>query len=109
VMGTISVNPTDTTITQISVYWNTLSTGVLIGDSALTTFHLMWDQNSGGATEEDWYNLAGYPINSLAQTFVVGSNVAGGLFYKFRVRAGNIYGYGDWSNIVEFKASQEPQ
>lgn len=35
--------------------------------------------------------------------------MAGGLSYKFRVRAGNIYGFGEWSEIAEFKASQEPQ
>ena len=33
-------------------------------------------------------------------SFTVGSDVAGGLMYKFRVRAGNIYGYGDWSDEV---------
>jgi hypothetical protein len=65
-MGSIFVNSVETTTSQISVYWNTMTTGEEIGDSALTTFHLMWDQNSGGLTELDWFNLAGFPFNSLA-------------------------------------------
>ena len=97
-MGTISVDAVQTTITQVSVLWASLTTGEEIGDSPLTTFHLMWDKNSGGATEQDWYDLQGYPISSLERTFTAGSDVGGGLLYKFRVRAGNIYGYGEWSD-----------
>jgi hypothetical protein len=35
--------------------------------------------------------------------------IAPGGFYRFRVRASNIYGFGVYSNIYEFKASEEPQ
>ena len=107
-MNAISVNAVETTTTQITVYWASLTLGDEIGDSALTTYHLMWDQNSGGATDQDWYDLIGYPIDSLAQVFTAGTNVGGGLSYQFRVRAGNIYGYGEWSDYATFKASQEP-
>lgn len=32
-----------------------------------------------------------------------------GNLYRFRVRASNIYGFGVFSNIYSFKASEEPQ
>ena len=59
----------------------------------------MWDKNSGGATDNDWYDLVGYPIASLIQKLTVGTDVVGGKLYKFRVRAGNIYGFGEWSVV----------
>ena len=80
-MGPISVIPVDTTITQIAVQWAALTTGEQIGDAALTSYHLMWDKNSGGSTEEDWYDLVGYPIASLLKTFTVGTDVVGGQLY----------------------------
>lgn len=104
-MSAISVNPVETTITQMSVFWSQPTMGEEIGDSALTTFHLQWDKNTGGDTDSDWFDLVGYPIDAITDNFIVGSNVAGGYMYKFRVRAGNIYGFGDWSDISEFKAS----
>jgi len=80
-----------------------------MGDSAIFTYNLQWDSGSGGAVEADWIDLNGNPTDSLSTVFIVKDDVLGGEFYRFRVRAGNIYGYGVFSEEYEFKASQEPQ
>jgi hypothetical protein len=53
--------------------------------------------------------LIGNPTNSLATEYTVTSMIVPGGFYRFRVRASNIYGFGVFSNIYRFKASEEPQ
>lgn len=58
--------------------------------------------------ESDWIDLIGHPGHSLATSFIVTSGVVGGHWYKFRVRALNIYGFGLFADEVSFKASQEP-
>jgi hypothetical protein len=51
----------------------------------------------------------GNPSNTISSALVVTSGVVGGHSYIFRVRAKNIYGFGPFSDIVQFKASEEPE
>jgi hypothetical protein len=104
-MSVISVVPDATTITQISLIWPPLTTGVEIGDSTILSYNLQWDAGSGGATEADWIDLVGSPANQVLTSFVVTSGIVGGQWFKFRVRAKNIYGFGLFSDAVQFKAS----
>jgi hypothetical protein len=108
-MGQISVNADETTTTQVSVYWSMLTTGEEIGDSAILSYNLQWDQGLGGDDEADWTDLIGSPVDSLLTTFTAETGIAGGSFYAFRVRASNIYGFGPFSDVASFQASQEPQ
>jgi hypothetical protein len=54
-------------------------------------------------------DLIGNPTPSMATQFTVTSMVAPGGLYRFRVRASNIYGFGSFSSIYTFKASEEPK
>lgn len=54
-------------------------------------------------------DLKGNPEFDMATTFTAYTNISPGYFYTFRVRASNIYGFGEFSDEFTFKASQEPQ
>lgn len=99
----------DSTITnqaQIKIDW-TLSTVPTYdnGGSALTAFNLQWDNGSGGST---WVDLVGPSPASTAETFTVSTGVVSGTSYMFRVRAANVYGWGDYSSTVLVKAAAKP-
>jgi hypothetical protein len=83
-----------------------LIAGVPSGDSAILSYNLQWD--AGTQDDTQFADLIGNPTNSLATQYTVTSMIAPGGFYRFRVRASNIYGFGVFSNIYSFKASEEP-
>lgn len=101
--GPIFVSPVDTTTKQVAVYWSALL-GADTGDSNIISYNLQWDQAIG-----EWTDLVGNPDLATATSFIVTSKISAGYFYNFRVRAKNIYGFGVFSSVYNFKASQEPQ
>jgi hypothetical protein len=52
-----------------------------------------------------WFDLIGNPVESLETSFTVSTFVEAGKFYQFRVRASNIYGFGEFSSEFTFKAA----
>jgi hypothetical protein len=53
-------------------------------------------------------HLQGFSSPSLLTSIEITSGVEGNKEYKTQVRAQNIYGYGEWSDIFTIKAAQEP-
>jgi hypothetical protein len=99
----------DTTVTnqaQIKVDWDTTSSSFDNGGSAVTAYNLQWDSGSGGSS---WVDLVGSTPASTALTFTVSTGVVSGTSYLFRVRAANVYGWGDFSiTPTTVKAAAEP-
>ena len=78
------------TDTQILLHWIPL-TGVDAGNSDVIAYSLYWDEGDALKTEAD---VPLYDAN-VDQFLVTG--VTGGVTYRFRVRARNIYGAGPFS------------
>ena len=79
------------TDTQILLSWTPL-TGVDAGNSDIIAYSLYWDEGDSQKTEAD---VPLYDAN-VDQFTVMG--VTGGVTYRFRVRARNIYGNGPFSD-----------
>mmetsp|Transcript_29134 Transcript_29134/g.28192 ORF Transcript_29134/g.28192 Transcript_29134/m.28192 type:complete len:232 (-) Transcript_29134:211-906(-) len=93
-----------TSTSQIEVDWSTLSSPE-DGYSSILSYHLQWDEGSAGVS---WYDLVGATVDSTADTYIVTSTITGGQSYQFKVRAKNKWGWGDYSAIASFKASEAP-
>ena len=91
----VEVSRTDSTIT---ISWSEL-TGSTTGNSPITSYNLYWDNNTGTSSIELTDSL-------VTQWTVTGLSSSG--IYKFKVRANNIYGYGDFSDESSFEASHNP-
>jgi hypothetical protein len=68
--------------------WTEL-TGTATGNSAILSYNLYWDNGTGNSNIE--------LVDSLQTNFTV-TGLTGGVNYKFKVRARNIYGYSDFSD-----------
>jgi len=90
--------------TQLVVNWAALSDPE-DGGSAVTSYHLQYDDASGGVT---WTDLIGLSPDSLALTYTVSSSVTAGATYLFRYRAKNIHGWGDYSSTLSLLAASVP-
>jgi hypothetical protein len=104
------ITPSDDSVVtnqaQIKVDWDTTSTSFDNGGSAVIAYNLQWDSGSGGSS---WVDLVGPTPASTALTFTVSTGVVSGTSYLFRVRAANVYGWGDYSiTPVTVKAAAEP-
>jgi len=88
---------------QIQVDWTALVLGTDIGDSAITSYNLYWDQGTGV-----YVSLVGESSDSLATTFTVSSGITGGSTYNFKVRAKNKWGFGDFSSSTAILAAGAP-
>ena len=92
------VDPASTD-TQIVLTWPTLSGALATGNSPIISYNLYWDAGTGTPNIE--------LTDSLITSFTVLS-VVGGTNYQFKVRARNIYGYGDFSNVLIASPSDVP-
>jgi hypothetical protein len=94
------ISPTQvySTDLEIKVQWSAL-VGSTTGDSEILSYNLYWD-NGTGTTDIEL-------IDSLVTEFTV-SGLIGGLNYKFKVRALNIYGYGEFNAEYLVEASDYP-
>ncbi len=74
--------------------------------SPVTTYNLWWDEGSNG---EFWYSLIGLGEPILTQTtFTVTKNILEGEYYQFKIRAKNIWGWGEFSPVATIRASTFP-
>lgn len=83
---------------MIVVNWSALTLATT-GNSDILSYNLYWDNASGTSDIE--------LINSLTTTYTV-SGVSGGLTYRFKVRAVNIYGRGAFSTELVVTPSDVP-
>lgn len=82
----------ESTASSLQINWVGLYTPEETGNSEILGFQLFWDANSGSA------NIKLFEAQPNEFTYSVHSLVAG-LEYQFKVRAENIYGYGDFSEL----------
>lgn len=83
---------------QIVVSWTAL-TGTDTGNSPITSYNLYWNDGTGDADIQ--------VLNALVTSYTFGG-ISGSLTYKFKVRAQNIYDYGDFSNVTSIVALDVP-
>jgi len=95
-MGPLSV--ISKTETEITFAWSEL-TGALTGNSAIISYNLYWDDNTGVVNKR---LASGQMLN-----FTV-SGTTGGLPYQYKVSATNIYGEGQASEVLVSLASDVP-
>ena len=77
------------------------------GGSPLLSYNIQWDQGSGTIDTE----LIGYSVPYLSLSYLVTSSVEGlvnGATYKFRYRASNKFGWGEYSDISSILAATIP-
>jgi hypothetical protein len=85
------------TDSTIKVQWLPLF-GAETGNSVILTYNLYWDRGSS-----EWEELT----DSLRTDWQV-TGLTGGVSYKFKVRANNIYGYGIFSEEYTVEAADVP-
>jgi hypothetical protein len=95
----------DTSPSQIQVKWNLLDLDTENGGSQILSYNLQWDAGNGVVN----VNLEGYSTAYLHSDLIVTSGVSAGTLYKFRYRARNVYGWGDFSEEVTIKAARQPE
>lgn len=91
-----------TTIAMLVVDW---IAPVSDGSSTVLSYNLQWDQGTQGT---QWANLTGHTIDSILFKYQITSNVYAGDFYQIRVRAKNVWGWGQFSPILTIKAATRP-
>jgi len=82
--------------TQIDVYWSAITTPQ-DGGSPVTSYHLQYDN---GTNANNWTDIVGLSPDSKATSILVTSNLESGTVYGFRVRAKNIFGWGNYSLVT---------
>ena len=75
------------------------------GGSVVLSYHLQWDRGSNGVV---WYDLIGHDTIYDSEQYTFTEDVIGGIEYKFRVRARNKWGYGEWSELLSTIAANSP-
>lgn len=76
-----------------------MTTTAATGDSPILSYQLVWDNNSGTADIVVSDELV------LTKTII---GLVTGYDYRFKVRAYNVYGFGDFSDLSIIRASDVP-
>lgn len=90
-----------TTTSSITVQWNAL-TAPDDGDSSITSYNLQWDRGTSGFM---YYDLLGVTPYTTQISFTATTGIVASQTYRFRVRARNLYGWGDFSFYTSVKAA----
>lgn len=93
-----------TSTTQLVINYSVL-TNDLTGGSTIESLHLQWDKGSSGLT---WQTLIGEAPYSTSESYTITGNLVAGRVYKFRYRARNIYGWGEYSDQGDILAAAIP-
>jgi hypothetical protein len=102
--------PTEGTLTneaQIEIEWAALSTAAETGGSTILSYNLQWHDGEDDI-DASWVSLAGDISEYPGTSYIVTLHVERGATYRFRVRAKNLWGYGDYSSTVALVASAAP-
>ena len=78
-------------LTTITVEWDELTTGDRNGGSSIDSYNLIWDAGTNGAS---WLNVQGQTGSFSTSTTATVTGLTGGSFYKFRLIAHNVHGWG---------------
>ena len=78
--------------------WTAL-TGAATGNSNILSYNLFWDNATGTSNIQ--------VLDKVVTTHKV-TGLVGGKNYKFKVRAGNVYGYGEFANEVTTLTAETP-
>lgn len=89
--------------TNIDVTWSALASPAN-GGSTITSYHLQYDDGTSGVT---WTDLVGLSPSSTATTYTL-TGITAGTTYQFKVRASNIFGWGDYSSTHSILAAVAP-
>ena len=95
---------TDITLSRLEVIWQTL-TGTSTGGASIDSYEVQYDANTLGIT---WTPLQGQDGSFALATSVIVNGLSGGLAYRFRVRAHNDMGWGDFSPEATFYTYDYP-
>jgi len=95
-MGSLSV--TRKTENEIFLSWSAL-TGSTTGNSQILTYALYFDDNTGTTNIE---------LDEVSVTNYIVDGLTGGLIYKLKVAASNIYGFGEFSDELSVLTSDVP-
>ena len=68
-------------------------------------YELVWDEGNATATEFRGIILS----NALAEEFTTSTNVVAGTTYRFKYRARNLIGWGDYSPVGSVLAASAPE
>ena len=92
-------------MSQLIIDYPTLS-GDYTGGSTIVSLHLQWDKGTGG---EAWTTLIGDNPYSTSVAYTYSSGlIQSGRIYKFRYRARNVFGWGEFSEQGDVLAAAEP-
>jgi len=93
-----------TTEAEILINWTALSSP---GDgySDVVAYNLQWDK---GTTGTSWFDLYGVVPTATLLSFTLTSDIVPGEDYQFKIRAGNVHGFGPFSNVFTIKAAGIP-
>jgi hypothetical protein len=95
-LSVVSIDVPSTYNNQTKVVWTALTRSARGGkDVLITQYEVYWDQSTG-----DWVSLA-----NTSSLFTLKEGLTGGVTYKFKVRAYNKYGEGDFTAAVTIQTS----
>jgi hypothetical protein len=69
--------------------------GETTGGGDITSLHLQWDKGTSGV---EWDTLIGEFPYTTSTSYTINGNIIGGHIYKFKYRARNVFGWGEWSD-----------
>lgn len=104
-MSTVQVDQENTSGWKISISWAAL-VAPNDGGSPITSYHVQWDEDG-----ENFTDLFSSEIEFLDLAFVVlktTHNLQAGQAYRFRYRAKNVFGWGEYSDPASYLAAAIP-
>lgn len=94
-----------TTESQIELNWDELTTSTATGGADILSYNVQWDLGLGTGVYE---NLVGYASDYPDAAYTITSGVSAGMVFSFRVRAKNMWGWGDYSDVLVVTPSAAP-
>lgn len=94
-----------TTESQVELNWDALTTSAATGGATILSYNIQWDLGYGTGVYE---NLVGYASDYSTTAYTVTSGVSAGIVFSFRVRAKNMWGWGDYSDVLVVTPSAAP-
>lgn len=93
-----------TTYDRIQLNWHELTTTEETGATySILSYHLQISY-----LPDTWLDVVGGDANLFTQTTYTESNLVTGQDYKFRIRASNSFGWGEYSSEVTIRADEVP-